>query len=204
VGDKLPPALAGLRRTSRLVILPGMGESWIADVLQFWFVELPPPAWFSGDASTDALVRMRFLALHEELRRGLPPGALMAPESALAAVIALDQFPRNLYRDKPDAFAADGAALAAARRAIALGFDRAFGPMPRHFFYLPFMHAEDGAMQARSVELCASLGDAEVLRYARLHREIVDRFGRFPHRNPVLGRSSTPEEVAFLKAGRGF
>ncbi len=139
-----------------------MAESWVDDVLHFWFVALPPHAWFSGDASTDALVRMRFLALHEELRRGLPPGALMAPESALATVIALDQFPRNLYRDQPEAFAADGAALAAAARAVALGFDRVFDPSRRHFFYLPFVHAEARAKQARSVELCETLGDADV------------------------------------------
>lgn len=181
-----------------------MAESWVDDVLHFWFVELPPHAWFSGDASIDALVRMRFLALHEELRCGLPPGALMAPEPALAALIALDQFPRNLYRDQPEAFAADGAALAAARCAVALGFDRMFDSTRRHFFYLPFMHAEDRAMQARSVELCAALGDADVLGYARRHRAVVDRFGRFPHRNAVLGRPSTPEEIEFLKAGRGF
>ena len=161
-------------------------------------------AWFSGDASTDALIRMRFLALHEELRRGLPPYALMAPEPALATVIALDQFPRNLYRGQAEAFAADGAALAAVARAVALGFDRTFDPTRRHFFYLPFMHAEDRATQARSVELCAALGDAEVLGYAQRHQEIVDRFGRFPHRNAVLGRTSTPEEAEFLKVGRGF
>ncbi|MDE2513450.1 MAG: DUF924 domain-containing protein [Alphaproteobacteria bacterium] len=181
-----------------------MTESWVDDVLHFWFVELPPHAWFSGDASTDALVRMRFLALHEELRRGLPPGALMAPEPALAAVIALDQFPRNLYRGQAETYAADSAALAAAERAVALGFDRAFDPTRRHFFYLPFMHAEDRAMQARSVELCTALGDADVLDYARRHRAVVDRFGRFPHRNAVLGRPSTPDELEFLKAGRGF
>jgi len=181
-----------------------MAESWFGDVLRFWFVELPPPAWFSGDASTDALIRMRFLALHEELRRGLPPCALMAPEPALATVIALDQFPRNLYRGQAEAFATDGAALAAAARAVALGFDRTFDPPRRHFFYLPFMHAEDRAMQARSVELCAALGDDEVLGYAQRHREIVDRFGRFPHRNAILGRTTTPEETEFLKAGRGF
>ena len=181
-----------------------MAESWIDDVLHFWFTELPPQAWFSGDASIDALVRMRFLALHEELRRNLPPGALMAPEPALATVIVLDQFPRNIYRGRPEAFAADGAALAAAQRAVGLGFDRTFDPTRRHFFYLPFMHAEDRAMQARSVELCAALGDREVLGYAQRHRAIVDRFGRFPHRNAVLGRKSTPEEVEFLKAGRGF
>ena len=181
-----------------------MAESWIDDILRFWFVELPPHAWFSGDASTDALVRMRFLALHEELRRGLPPGALMAPEPALAAVIALDQFPRNLYRGQAETYAADAAALAAAERAVALGFDRAFDPARRHFFYLPFMHAEDRAMQARSVELCTALGDADVLGYARRHRAVVDRFGRFPHRNAILGRPSTAEEIEFLKAGRGF
>jgi|SRR5579872_5959712 len=181
-----------------------MAESWVNDVLHFWFVELLPHAWFSGDAGTDALIRMRFLALHEELRRGLPPGALLAPEPALAAVIALDQFPRNLYRGQPEAFAADGVALATAERAVALGFDRTFDPTRRHFFYLPFMHAEDRAIQARSVELCAALGDGDVLAYAWRHREIIDRFGRFPHRNAVLGRPSTREEVEFLKAGRGF
>lgn len=181
-----------------------MTESWVDDVLHFWFVELPPLAWFSGDASTDALVRTRFLTLHEELRRGLPPGALMAPEPALAAVIALDQFPRNLYRGQAETYAADAAALATAERAVALGFDRVFDPTHRHFFYLPFTHAEDRAAQARSVELCQTLGDGNALTYARWHQEIVDRFGRFPHRNAILGRPSTAEEIEFLKAGRGF
>jgi len=181
-----------------------MAESWVDDVLHFWFVELPPLAWFSGDASTDALIRMRFLTLHEDLRRGLPPAALLAPEPALAAVIALDQFPRNLYRGQAETYAADALALAAAARAVDLGFDRAFDTTQRHFFYLPFEHAEDRAMQARSVELCLALGDDDALRYARLHQEIVDRFGRFPHRNAILGRPSTAEEIEFLKAGRGF
>ncbi len=181
-----------------------MAESWVDDVLHFWFVELPPLAWFSGDASTDALVRTRFLTLHEDLRRGLPPAALMAPEPALATVIALDQFPRNLYRGQAETYAADNAALAAAERAVALGFDRAFDPTRRLFLYLPFMHAEDRAAQARSVELCQTLSDGETLAYAWRHREIVDRFGRFPHRNAILGRPSTAEEIEFLKAGRGF
>jgi uncharacterized protein (DUF924 family) len=181
-----------------------MTDAWVDDVLHFWFVELPPYTWFSGDASTDALVRMRSLALHEELRRGLPPGALLAPEPALATVIALDQFPRNLYRGQPETYAADAVALAAATHAVGLGFDRAFDATRRHFFYLPFMHAEDRAAQARSIELCLTLGDGETLAQARRHREIVDRFGRFPHRNAILGRTSTPEETEFLKAGRGF
>jgi len=204
MADKPRPARSLASRQPARHPARRMDESWIGNVLQFWFVELPPHAWFSGDASTDALIRMRFLTLHEELRRGLPPGALMAPESALAAVIALDQFPRNLYRGQPAAFAGDGAALAAARRAVALGFDRTFDPIRRHFFYLPFVHAEDRAMQARSVELCAALGDDGVLFYARRHREIVDQFGRFPHRNAVLGRPSTSDEREFLKAGRGY
>lgn len=181
-----------------------MAESWIDDVLHFWFVELPPFAWWSGDTSTDALVRVQFLALHEELRRGLPPGVLMAPESALAAVIALDQFPRNLYRNHAETYAADALALATAQRALGLGCDRAVEPARRLFFYLPFTHAEDRALQAYSVELCRTLGDGKTLDQAERHRAIVDRFGRFPHRNAILGRASTAEEIEFLKAGRGF
>jgi len=181
-----------------------MSESWAADVLNFWFVELPPFAWWSGDATTDALVRLRFLALHEELKRSLPPGAQLLPETALAAVIALDQFPRNLYRGRPETYATDAVAFAAAERAIALGFDRAVDRTRRLFFYLPFMHAEDRAAQARGLELCRALGAGETLDQAERHKAIVDRFGRFPHRNAILGRASTAEEVEFLKAGRGF
>ncbi len=178
--------------------------SWIEEVLNFWFVELPPFAWFSGDAATDALVGMRFRALHETLRGGLPPGALMTPEAALAAVIALDQFPRNLYRGQAETYAADGVALVAAERALALGYDRAVDRAGRLFFYLPFVHAEDRDAQARAVELCRSLGEGEALDQAERHRSIVDRFGRFPHRNAILGRASTADEIEFLKDGRGF
>jgi uncharacterized protein (DUF924 family) len=180
-----------------------MSASWVDDVLHFWFVELPPFAWWSGDAAADALVRLRFLVLHEELKRDLPPGALLEPEAALATVIALDQFPRNLYRGRPETYAADRAALRTANRTVALGFDRAFDATCRLFFYLPFMHAEDRAMQARSLELCRTLG-GEALEQAMRHQAIVDRFGRFPHRNAVLGRPSTAAEIEFLKAGRGF
>ena len=181
-----------------------MAASWADDALHFWFVELPPFAWWSGDATTDALVRLRFLALHEELKRSLPPGALLLPETALATVIALDQFPRNLYRGRPETYAADAVAFAAAERAIALGFDRAFDRTQRLFFYLPFMHAEDRTAQARGLELCRALGAGETLDQAERHKAIVDRFGRFPHRNAILGRASTAEEVEFLKTGRGF
>lgn len=179
-------------------------NTWIDDVLHFWFVELPPFAWWSGDATTDALVRLRFQALHEALKRERPPAALMTPEAALATVIALDQFPRNLYRGQPETYAADAIALDLAERAVALGLDRAVAPTPRLFFYLPFMHAEDRAAQARSLALCRTLGAGETLDQASRHQAIVDRFGRFPHRNAILGRPSTAEESEFLKAGRGF
>ncbi|MDE2228527.1 MAG: DUF924 domain-containing protein [Alphaproteobacteria bacterium] len=181
-----------------------MAESWADNVLHFWFVELPPSAWWSGDATTDALIRLRFLALHEDLKRGLPPDALMTPERALATVIALDQFPRNLYRGLPETYATDAVALATAQRAVALGFDRAFDRTRRLFLYLPFMHAEDRAVQARSVELCRTLVEGDAHDQAEWHKAIVDRFGRFPHRNAILGRESTADETEFLKGGRGF
>ena len=117
----------------------------------------------------------------------------------LAAVIALDQFPRNLYRGDPRAFAADPAALALATEAVERGLDRAMSIDERKFLYLPFEHSEDPAVQARSVELFAALEDEDTLGYALRHKEIIDRFGRFPHRNEVLGRESTPEEIEFLK-----
>lgn len=178
--------------------------AWVDDVLHFWFVELPPFAWWSGDATTDALIGLRFRALHEELKRERPLGALMTPEAALATVIAFDQFPRNLYRGQPETYATDAVALRMTERAVGLGFDRAVDATRRLFFYLPFMHAEDRSAQARSLRLCRALDDEETLHQAEQHKAIVDRFGRFPHRNAILGRQSTAEEVEFLKSGRGF
>ena len=120
-------------------------------------------------------------------------------DKALAAVIVCDQFPRNMFRGTPRAFATDSKALTIANAAIAKGYDAALTQSQRQFLYLPFEHAEDAASQARAVELFAPLGDAELTKYAEAHKAIIDRFGRFPHRNAVLGRVSTPEEVAFLK-----
>jgi uncharacterized protein (DUF924 family) len=125
--------------------------------------------------------------------------ALSSPEQALATVIVLDQFPRNMFRGSPRAFAADPLALGVAREAVARGIDTRVGPIERRvFFYLPFEHSEDLADQNRSVELMRTLGDPEFDKYADAHRVIIERFGRFPHRNAVLGRISTPEEIAFL------
>ena len=129
---------------------------------------------------------------------------LADPMTAIAAVIALDQFPRNMFRGSPRAFATDALALSIAQHAIAAGWDEELTQQQRLFLYMPFQHAEDRAVQARSIELFTRLGLGENLDYANRHKEIVDRFGRFPHRNEVLGRVSTPEEVEFIATHRGF
>jgi uncharacterized protein (DUF924 family) len=134
----------------------------------------------------------------EELTAQAPDAAL-GPQRALATVIVLDQFPRNIFRGNARAFATDALALAVAKAAIVRGLD---GKLPREqrvFLYLPFEHSENAADQLRCVELMAALGDEEYARFALLHKAVIDRFGRFPHRNAVLGRASTPEEEAFLK-----
>jgi len=125
-------------------------------------------------------------------------GCAADARTALAATIVLDQFSRNMFRGTPAAFAADAQALAIAEAAIARGFDVGLPPERRQFFYLPFEHAEDPGLQARCVELFTPLGE-EAVRWAMAHKVIIDRFGRFPHRNAILGRASTPEEIEFLR-----
>ena len=177
----------------------GPGPSRIDEVLRFWFEELTPDDWFGGGDEVDDRIRERFLGLHENLRDEVPESWRTTARGMLAAVIALDQFPRNMYRGDPRAFAADPAALALATEAVERGLDQKMSIDERKFLYLPFEHSEDPAVQARSVELFASLDDEDTLGYAVRHKEIIDRFGRFPHRNEVLGRESTPEELEFLK-----
>jgi uncharacterized protein (DUF924 family) len=173
-------------------------DGWVEKVLEFWFEQTAPDQWFEKDPAFDASVRERFLALHEILVSRGNAGLLGEPQTALAAVIVLDQMSRNMFRDTPRAFAADPQAFALAEAAIARGFDAALTKDQRMFLYLPFGHAEDRQSQARAVALTAALGDAELLKWAQAHKAIVDRFGRFPHRNGVLGRISTPEETEFL------
>ena len=169
------------------------------EVLAFWFGELRPEDWFNGGDEVDSRIRERFLDLHEALRERVPDEWRASARGTLAAVIALDQFPRNVYRGDPRAFAADATALAVAREALERGFDRELSEDERKFLYLPFEHSEDPAEQARSVALFSTLGDESAVDYARRHKVIIDRFGRFPHRNGILGRPSTPEELAFLR-----
>ena len=172
------------------------------DVVAFWQAA-GHDKWFTKDAAFDAAVRAQFLATYEAASAGALGDWERTPEGALALVIVLDQFPRNMFRGSAQTYAADPLARTVADRALEHRFDQAVKPELRAFFYLPFMHAESLADQERGVALYRDLGDEEELRYAQEHAEIIRRFGRFPHRNAVLGRATTPEEQAFLEAG-GF
>ena len=181
-------------------------------VLEFWFGEVPGVSrqqWFKKDTAFDAEIRERFGALLERAGRRELEDWRQAPESMLALVVVLDQFSRNLFRNDARAFANDARALECAHQAIARGDESVLKPVQRQFLYLPFEHSEDLADQERGVELMRGL-DAYpetqgLVTWAEKHREIVRRFGRFPHRNAALGRASTPEEAEFLKQpGSGF
>jgi uncharacterized protein (DUF924 family) len=172
------------------------------DVVTFWR-EAGPERWFKKDEAFDAEIKRRFLATHEAAAAGKLRDWENSAEGALALLILLDQFPRNMFRNDKRAFATDPLARAVAAGALIRGFDAQAGDM-RTFFYLPFEHSEDMADQDRAVELFAAMGDAGYLDYANRHRDAIARFGRFPHRNAALGRTSTPEEQAWLDAGGGF
>lgn len=178
--------------------------AWINDVVHFWFTELQQENWFAKDDAVDATIRKRFGALHASLTEKVPASVTASPLGALATVIVLDQFSRNLFRNSGRAFACDATALAISQEAIRVGFDAQLERNQRVFLYMPFQHSEDRDVQRRSVELFGSLGDPNTLDYAQQHRDIVERFGRFPHRNRVLGRDSTPQELEFLKTHSGF
>jgi len=177
--------------------------AWVDEVLRFWFEQLSEAQWWEQDDAVDAQIHDRFLALHERLTPQVDY-SLNTPRSLLAAVIVLDQFSRNLFRRTPRAYAADPIARRLARSAIERGFDSSLTVLERQFLYLPFEHSEDGADQQLSVELFTALGNDEWTRFAIEHKRVIDRFGRFPHRNAVLGRRSTPDETEALKARVGW
>jgi uncharacterized protein (DUF924 family) len=170
-------------------------------VLRFW-EEAGPKRWFARDPVFDADFRERFLGAHEAAASGALDHWLASAEGALALVLLLDQFPRNAFRGSARMYATDALARAAADAAIRAGFDRTVPQPLRPFFYLPFMHSEALEDLERCVALNEQVG-GESLRFARNHRDIVARFGRFPHRNAILARTSTPEEERFLQEG-GF
>ena len=168
-------------------------------IVKYWFETLKPKDWFRRDEMIDNKITARFGHVYEQLKSGVPGSWLGSPEGFLAAILVLDQFPRNMFRDNRRAFLTDPAALALAKEAIAKGYDMKLPPEQRAFVYMPFQHSEEPEDQARSIELFTKLGNPLNLDFAVRHKEIIDRFGRFPHRNAVLGRASTDEEAEFLK-----
>lgn len=172
------------------------------EVVAFWRAA-GRERWFEPDPEFDAKLRDRFLATHETAAAGRLDHWLQTADGALALLLLLDQFPRNMFRGTPRAFATDAQARKVAQAAIDRGFDRQVESGLRTFFYLPFMHSEELADQERSLALYRACGDQEGIKYAELHLDAIRRFGRFPHRNAILGRASTPEEIAYLEDG-GF
>ena len=172
-----------------------------ADCLAFW-TEAGYEKWFTKDLEFDEAFRARFLDLHYAAARREHDDWIETPEGALALMILLDQFPRNSFRGSGHMFATDPLARMYARMAIAKGHDKHVGDMLPAFFYLPFEHSEDMEDQKLSVKLFTAMNE-EFLKYAELHLEVIARFGRFPHRNPALGRISTADELRFLEEG-GF
>jgi uncharacterized protein (DUF924 family) len=172
--------------------------AWVGEVLHFWFDELKADQWFAKSDVIDAQIRDRFLALHRRVAAD-DGSAAMTQRPLLAAVIVLDQFSRNLFRGTPRAFAADPIARELSRAAVKQRFDDGMNEQERLFLYMPFEHSEDRKDQALAVELIARLGNEEWTRDAIAHQTIIDQFGRFPHRNAILNRHSSQDEVAFLQ-----
>ena len=172
------------------------------DIISFW-QNAGRDKWFNKDDAFDATVREQFLSTYEAAAAGRLNDWEATPESALALIIVLDQFPRNMFRGSPQSWATDTVARDVTKRALANGFDKKVPEELQTFFYLPLMHSEKIEDQQQCVELYKALGDENSLKYAEIHEDIIRRFGRFPHRNPLLSRDTTPEEKAFLEAG-GF
>ena len=172
-----------------------MAEDWRSDILKYWF-SLDPDQWWGASNELDEDIRERFVQLWEQ-KRQLPAAEFLGdPLTALAAVILFDQFPRNMFRGHADQFSTDPLALAVAKGAIDRGLDEKLEPQERGFLYMPFQHSENLDDQNRAVLLFTELGDDKQLRYAKKHHDIIERFGRFPHRNAILGRKPRADELA--------
>ncbi len=170
------------------------------DIIYFWFVEAGSESWWQKDKEFDAMVKRRFLSVYQKAVTGeLAPWRERAI-GRLAEILILDQFPRNMFRDTPKASESDPVALVLAQEAVRLGVDRQLAPIMRAFLYMPYMHSENRLIQALSVELYSRSPELKnSLEFAVAHKSIIDRFGRYPHRNQILGRQTTPEEIEFLK-----
>ena len=168
------------------------------DILHFWFEELSAKQHFSKDAALDASITARFGATLEAAARCELWDWRSSAQGRLAEIIVLDQFSRNIHRDTPRSFAQDPVALALAQELVASGLDPSLPPQQRAFAYMPYMHSESALVHAQSIALFTQLGAEDTLRFARHHQSIIERFGRYPHRNALLGRASTAQELAFL------
>ncbi|RZK00107.1 MAG: DUF924 domain-containing protein [Novosphingobium sp.] len=177
---------------------------WAADMLHFWFHDLRPDQWFGRNDSVDAALRRRFARTLAMLGRQPVWAFLGDPLTARAAVLLFDQVPRNLFRDDPRAFAYDRLARAITRGVLSKSWDRGMAKSARHFLYMPLMHSEAIADQLLALRLFAALGDSSTLHFCRSHARMIERFGRFPHRNPVLGRKSTRAEKRAVAAGNSW
>lgn len=175
------------------------------DVLDFWFKESKPAQWFKKDPAFDQVIQQRFGDLHAKASRGELYEWRKSIEGRLAEVIVLDQFSRNIYRDLPQAFASDALALVLAQEAVAQGLDNNLPLTERKFLYMPYMHSESLVIHEEALRLFALPGLEDNLNYEHLHRDIIVKYGRYPHRNAILGRESTAEEIVFLQQpGSGF
>ena len=171
----------------------------VAEVVRFWFEECQPRQWFEKDPAFDAEIRRRFAATHQAATRGELFHWRATPDGRLAEIVVLDQFSRNMFRDTPLAFALDALALVLAQEAVAHGADHELPLSQRAFVYMPYMHSESCLIHEQAVKLFNQPGLEYNLKYELQHQRIVERFGRYPHRNAILGRDSTPEEIEFLK-----
>lgn len=170
------------------------------DVLTFWFEELTPKDWFTKSTELDQRIAERFSTVHRAATRCETVSWRSSPTGRLAEIIVLDQFSRNIFRDHPESFAHDGLALALAQEAVALGVDDQLNTaQERSFLYMPYMHSESPVIHETALRLFSHPDLAYNLEFEQQHKDIIDRFGRYPHRNRILGRTSTPEEIAFLQ-----
>ena len=174
------------------------------EIVTFWFSDAVKPYWFKATPEFDAQLRDKYAALVRAARTGELDDWANTAEGALALIILLDQLPRNIHRGEPESFASDQAARSVARRALEAGFDAMVNAEQQSFFYLPYMHSEDLADQDQCVALYEAANVEENLKYARSHRDLIARFGRFPHRNSILGRESSAAELEYLASHDAF
>jgi uncharacterized protein (DUF924 family) len=172
-------------------------------ILDFWF-KCTFEQHFGKNAKFDAKIRQQFLKTHEAIARGETADWRKTPRGRLAEIIVLDQFSRNMFRGRPEAFAYDTSALILAQEAVRAGADKKISKNQRLFMYLPFMHSESKKVQRDALKMFTRLGDKKALWFERDHKKIIDRFGRYPHRNRALGRTSTRAELAFMKKHKGY